>query len=75
MLSMVKYHQIVEQIEDIQAVVLPGISQLNDSVPDKQRADQTQFLQNTIKKRMNVNNILKIGKLCVMRLTQNQKNQ
>ena len=75
MFSMVKYHQIVEQIEDIQAVVLPGISQLNDSAPDKKRADQTQFSQNTIKKRMNVNNILKIGKLCVMRLTQNQKNQ
>ena len=34
---------IVEQIEIIQGVFLPGISQLNDSVPDKKRKGKTQF--------------------------------
>ena len=34
--------QIVEQIEVIQGVVLPGISKINDSAPDK-NFQQTQF--------------------------------
>ena len=40
--------QIVEQIEVIQEVVLPGISKLNDWAPDKKQGDQTQFFQNKI---------------------------
>ena len=46
MLSMIKYHQllqIVEQIEDIQVAVLSGISKLNDSTSDKKQGDETQF--------------------------------
>ena len=46
MLSMIKYHQllqIVEQIEDIHVAVLSGISKLNDSTSDKKRGDETQF--------------------------------
>ena len=35
--------QIVEQIEVDQTVLLPGISQLNDSAPDNEPEDQTQF--------------------------------
>ena len=37
------YSQIVEQIEVIQGVVLPWISKLNDSAPDKKQGRQTQF--------------------------------
>ena len=46
MLSMIKSHQllqIVEQIEDIQAVILSGTSKLNDSTSEKKRGDETQF--------------------------------
>ena len=121
------YTQILEQIEVIQEVVLPGISKLNNSGPHKKPRDQTQFSQKKgsrkrkmdlmlriifdmiptdgsyyrvinssiqqdffhlsqnfchaiqkkqlekYKKRININNILKISKLCVMRLMQNQK--
>ena len=35
--------QIVEQIDVIQEVVLPGIYKLNDSAPDKKQEDQAQF--------------------------------
>ena len=35
--------QILEQVEVNQEVVLPGISELNDSAPDKEPEDQTQF--------------------------------
>ena len=37
------YSQIVEQIDVIQGVVLPWISKLNDSAPDKKQGGQTQF--------------------------------
>ena len=40
--------QIVEQIEVIQEVVLPGISKLNDWAPDKKKGDQTQFFRKKI---------------------------
>ena len=35
--------QIVEQIDVIQEAVLPGISKLNDLVPDKKKGVQTHF--------------------------------
>ena len=35
--------QIVEQIKVIKGVVLPGISKMNDSAPDKKLKEQTQF--------------------------------
>ena len=34
---------IVEQVEVIQGVVLPEISKMNDSAPDKNLKEQTQF--------------------------------
>ena len=39
------YHssQVVEQIEVIQGVVLPGISNMNNSAPDEKPKEQTQF--------------------------------
>ena len=40
--------QIVEQIEVIQEVVLPGISKLNDWAPDKKQGDKTQFFRKKI---------------------------
>ena len=39
--------QIVDQIEVIQEVVLPGISTLNDEVPDKKKGEKTQFSPKT----------------------------
>ena len=47
-LSMIKSHQppssqIVEQIEVIQVVVSSGMSNMNDSAPDKRPKEQTQF--------------------------------
>ena len=35
--------QIVEKIEDIQEVVLPGILKLNNSALEKKQGDQIQF--------------------------------
>ena len=35
--------QIVEKIEDIQEVVLPGILELNNSALEKKQGDQLQF--------------------------------
>ena len=35
--------QIIEETKVIQEVVLPGICKLNDSAPDKEQGDQTQF--------------------------------
>ena len=35
--------QIVEKIEDIQEVVLPGILELNNSALEKKQGDQIQF--------------------------------
>ena len=35
--------QIVEKIEDIQEVVLPGIFELNNSALEKKQGDQIQF--------------------------------
>ena len=35
--------QSIEQIEVIEAVVLPGTSKMNDSAPDKKPKEQTQF--------------------------------
>ena len=37
--------QMVEQIEVIQGVVLPGISKMNDAGPDKKPKEQIQFSQ------------------------------
>ena len=63
MLSMIKYHQllqIAEQIEDIQAVVLSGISKLNDSTSDKKRGDETQFSPKKISRIRKIDLILSI---------------
>ena len=38
--------QIVEQIEVIKEVLLPGALKLNDSVKNKEQGDQTQFSPN-----------------------------
>ena len=40
--------QIVEQIEVIQGVVLPGISKMNDSAVDKKPTEQTQIFPRNI---------------------------
>ena len=37
--------QMVEQIEVIQGVVLPGISKMNDAAPDKKPKEQIKFSQ------------------------------
>ena len=44
--------QIVEQIEAVQEVVLPGICRLSNSAPGKKQGDQTQFSpKKTLEKR------------------------